>query len=164
MSIKTAVLIIISSLIFAIGTIYGGFSISFNNDERLLRKTINEQITLANDNVCDIWYIISSELCIDDLYEEEFYKICPELLYGTTAEEHDIVINWLSVRSARFNRENYDKILTTIDVYRINFIKEQNNILENIKKHNEMCDSYPSSLFICDKSDIAYSPILLEDK
>lgn len=164
MSIRTAILIIIASMIFAIGTIYAGFSISFNNDERQMRETINEQIESANKDICDIWYILSSELCIDDTYEDEFNRICPELLYGTTEEEHNIVINWLSIRSTRFEEENYDKILSTIDVYRIDFIKTQNSIIENIKKHNDICYGYPSALFVCDKSKIEYVPILLEDK
>ncbi len=164
MSIKTAIFIIIGSAIFAFGAIYAGFSFSYNTDERSLRETINTQIDVANNDICDIWDIISSELCIDDIYEEEFRKICPELLFGSTDEEHNIVINWLSIRSSRFKEENYDKILTTIDVYRLDFIKTQTNILDNIQKHQELCTSYPSSFFVCDKSEIPYVPILLEDK
>lgn len=164
MSIKTAIFIIVSSFIFAFGVIYFGFSVSYNNSERELRTQINEQISIVDEEICNIWYIISSELCIEDIYEDEFRRICPQLLYGTTKEDEDVVVNWFSNHSRRFNKKNYNKIISSVDVYRIEFIKTQSLLMKNIEKHDELCTTYPSALFICNKTMIFYEPITLEDK
>lgn len=161
MNIRIGIIIIISTFIFSFGIIYLGFTISYNREEEALREQIYTEINVADEEFCNIWFSITEDLNISDEYEEEFRKVLPFLLYGTSDEDDVVVTNWLENKSKRFYKSHYNTIRNSVEIYRIEFIKNQDALLAHIKEREELCNYYPGMFFICHKEKIYYEPILL---
>lgn len=161
MNARVGILIIISAFIFSFGIIYLGFTISYNKEEETLREQIYAEINTSDEEFYNIWLNIAGDLNISDEYEEEFRKVLPFLLYGTSDEDDAVVTNWLEKKSKRFTKSHYNTIRNSVEIYRIDFIKNQDALLSHIKERDELCNYYPGIIFICHKEQIYYEPILL---
>ena len=62
-----------------------------------------------------------------------------------------VLFNWIKEQNPEFSNELYKDLSVTIEVQRRQFLNAQLEIIDIVRVHNNLVQTFPSSLFVEDK-------------
>lgn len=143
-------------LLCALGIVGAYFSV--NNEEVSLRKQAEAQRGKIEAVYDQMWKIISQKAQVTDEYKEAFKEIYPELIAGRYSQEGDgSLMKWITEANPEFDASIYRDLMQSIEVQRITFTKAQERILDIIREHETLCETYPGKWFVSNTTPIEYT-------
>jgi len=150
--IAIAVLLILVVMFFA-----------YNNREIRLRKEAEAQEKNIEAVFDEVWKVINQKAQVSEKYKESFREIYREIMaarYGTQpGQQNDRLMNWIRESNPQFDAAVYLDLSASIESLRAKFANEQARMLDIIREHETLCQTYPATWFIKDKRTIEYQVI-----
>ena len=88
-------------------------------------------------------------------------QIYPEIIGGrySNGENDGSLMKWIQEANPNFDASLYKDLMQTIEVQRIQFQKAQERMLDIIREHKVLCNTYPSKWFVSNDTEIEYTVI-----
>lgn len=150
------VIILVVMLVFITGVSCMGMYFSYNNQEVALRKQAEAQRGKVEGTFDAMWKIISQQAQVSDQYKEAFKEIYPDLISGRY-KDNNTLMKWVQESNPNFDTRLYNTLMQTIEVQREQFKKSQERMLDLIREHETLCETYPSKWFITNTTPIEYT-------
>ena len=159
MSIRNIVIIAVS-IILGIGIIsVVSLYFSYNNTEINLRQQAEAQRGKVEGSYDRMWKIISQKAQVSEQYKDAFMEIYPELISGRYANDGDMLMKWIQESNPNFDTSLYKDLMQSIEIERISFQRSQEKMLDLIRQHTVVCNTFPGKWFISNKTPIEYTII-----
>lgn len=129
---------------------------SYNNQEVALRKQAEAQRGKVEGIFDTMWKIISQQAQVSNEYKDAFKEIYPDLIEGRYSKGDGSLMKWIQEANPEFDTSLYKHLMQTIEVQRIQFQKAQERMLDIMREHETLCNTYPSKWFISNKTPIEY--------
>ena len=152
------VIILVVMLVFITGVSCMSMYFSYNNQEVALRKQAEAQRGKVEGTFDAMWKIISQQAQVSDQYKEAFKEIYPDLISGRY-KDNNTLMKWVQESNPNFDTRLYNTLMQTIEVQREQFKKSQERMLDLIREHETLCETYPSKWFITNTTPIEYTII-----
>lgn len=152
------VIILAVMLVFITGVSCMSMYFSYNNQEVALRKQAEAQRGKVEGTFDAMWKIISQQAQVSDQYKEAFKEIYPDLISGRY-KDNNTLMKWVQESNPNFDTRLYNTLMQTIEVQREQFKKSQERMLDLIREHETLCETYPSKWFITNTTPIEYTII-----
>ncbi|WQJ53746.1 MAG: virion structural protein [Wendovervirus sonii] len=159
MSTKNIIIIAIIGVIAIFGIAVASMYFSYNNQEVELRQQAEAQRGKVEANFDAMWKIISQQAQVTDEYKEAFKEIYPALIEGRYSQGDGTLMKWIQESNPDFDASLYKTLMQTIEIQRISFTKDQARMLDIIREHKTLCETYPGKWFISNKTPIEYTII-----
>ena len=141
---------------------FAGIAISmyfgYNNQEIRLRKQSDAQRDKIEGVYDKMWKIIQQKAQVADEYKEAFKEIYPDLIAGRYSNGGGLMM-WIQENNPNFDTSLYKDLMSSIEVYRTEFQKSQERMIDIIREHSTLITVYPSRWFIANKNPIEYTVI-----
>ena len=145
-------------LVFITGVSCMSMYFSYNNQEVALRKQAEAQRGKVEGTFDAMWKIISQQAQVSDQYKEAFKEIYPDLISGRY-KDNNTLMKWVQESNPNFDTRLYNTLMQTIEVQREQLKKSQERMLDLIREHETLCETYPSKWFITNTTPIEYTII-----
>ena len=142
-----------ASLIIVIGCMFG----FYNNKEVSLRNQSTAQIGKIEGVYDKMWKVIQQKAQVTSEYKDAFKEIYPELISGRYSGES--MMKWIQESNPEFDASLYKDLMQSIEILRTEFQHAQENQLDIIREHTNLCTTYPSKWFVSNKEPIEYTII-----
>ena len=152
------VIILAVMLVFITGVSCMSMYFSYNNQEVALRKQVEAQRGKVEGTFDAMWKIISQQAQVSGQYKEAFKEIYPDLISGRY-KDNNTLMKWVQESNPNFDTRLYNTLMQTIEVQREQFKKSQERMLDLIREHETLCETYPSKWFITNTTPIEYTII-----
>lgn len=153
-------LTLILVLIIGLGAIVTvAMSFSYNNREIELRKKAEAQYGKVEGVYDKMWKIIQQKAQVSNEYKDAFKEIYPEIISGRYSNGDGSLMKWIQESNPNFDTSLYKDLMASIEIYRTEFQHSQELMLDIIREHNVLCETYPSRWFIHNKIPIEYTVI-----
>lgn len=151
--------IIILATVLTFGIIGVSMYFSYNNEEVALRQQAEAKRGKIEGTFDTMWKIISQQAQVSNEYKDAFKEIYPELIAGRYSQGDGSLMKWIKEANPEFDTSLYKTLMQTIEVQRLQFLKTQERMLDIIREHETLCQTYPSKWFINNKTPIEYTVI-----
>ena len=132
---------------------------SYNNTEISLRKQSEAQRGKVEGVYDKMWKIIQQKAEVSNEYKEAFKEIYPEIINGRYSTGDGSLMKWIQESNPNFDTSLYKDLMASIEIYRTEFQHAQERMLDIIREHSTLCETYPSKFFISNKTPIEYTII-----
>jgi hypothetical protein len=152
--ILIALLIIMGcGLCTAIGSYF-----TYNNREISLRTQAEAQRDKIEGVHDKMWKIIQQKAQVTSEYKDAFAEIYPEIIAGRYSANGDgSLMKWVTESNPNFDTSLYTDLMQSIELCRSEFQKNQEKMIDIIREHRTLCDTYPGCWFITNISEIEYT-------
>lgn len=155
---------IIFGIVFGLFILISGITavsmyFSYNNQEVALRQQAEAQRGKIEGTFDTMWKIISQQAQVSNEYKDAFKEIYPELIAGRYSQGDGSLMKWIKEANPEFDASLYKTLMQTIEVQRLQFLKTQERMLDIIREHETLCQTYPSKWFVTNKTPIEYTVI-----
>lgn len=155
---------IIFGIVFGLFILISGITavsmyFSYNNKEVALRQQAEAQRGKIEGTFDAMWKIISQQAQVSNEYKDAFKEIYPELIAGRYSQGDGSLMKWIKEANPEFDASLYKTLMQTIEVQRLQFLKTQERMLDIIREHETLCQTYPSKWFVTNKTPIEYTVI-----
>jgi hypothetical protein len=153
--IKHKILFFIFVSILTIATIIAIIGISSSNKEIKLRNQIIAQKQVCEAYYDKLWKIISQKAQVAERYKSAFGEIYPKLIAGRYGNEKGgSLMKWITENNPKFDITLYQDLMSSVEAERAGFFMEQKRLIDLSNEHRIICQTFPSSIFIGNRSDI----------
>lgn len=135
----------------------------YNNMEISLRKEAEAQRGKIEGVFDRMWKVVRQKTQVADEYQRIFKEVYPKIMEGRYGEGNRDVMQWVNEDNPVLKEEIYLDLMRSIEVLRGEFLHSQNRMLDIIREHSLLCDSYISKWFITNRSVIEYDVISSEN-
>lgn len=156
---KNPIWFIIFALVFVLGVSVLGMYFSYNNQEVALRKQAEAQRGKVEGVFDTMWKTISQQAQVSEAYKDAFKDIYPDLIAGRYSQGDGSLMKWIQEANPNFDTSLYKTLMQTIEVQRLQFQKSQERMLDIIREHDTLCETYPGKWFISNTTPIEYTVI-----
>ena len=132
---------------------------SYNNQEISLRKQAEAQRGKVEGMFDTMWKTISQQAQVSNEYKDAFKEIYPDLIAGRYSQGDGSLMKWIQEANPEFDTSLYKTLMQTIEVQRLQFQKSQERMLDIIREHDTLCETYPGTWFVKNKAPIDYTVI-----
>ena len=154
-----AIWLIIGLFVVVIGLISMSMYFSYNNQEVALRKQAEAQRGKVEGVFDTMWKTISQQAQVSNEYKDAFKEIYPDLIAGRYSQGDGSLMKWIQEANPEFDTSLYKQLMQTIEVQRLQFQKSQERMLDIIREHETLCETYPGTWFVKNKAPIEYTVI-----
>ena len=137
----------------------GSMYFSYNNQEISLRKQAEAQRGKVEGVFDTMWKTISQQAQVSNEYKDAFKEIYPDLIAGRYSQGDGSFMKWIQEANPEFDTSLYKQLMQTIEVQRLQFQKSQERMLDLIREHETLCETYPGTWFVKNKAPIEYTII-----
>lgn len=156
---KQITLIVIGA-IFVLGAMIGcGIYFGYNNDEIALRNEAEAQRSKVEGVHDKMWKIIQQKAGVTQEYAESFDSIYTHIISGRYDSGDGTLMKWIKESNPQFDSSLYKDLSESIEVYRTEFQKSQERMIDIIREHTTMCTTYPGKWVISNTTPIEYTVI-----
>ena len=142
-----------------IGTFLGAY-FGYNNKEINLRAQTEAQRGKIEGVHDKMWKIIQQKAQVADKYKDAFAEIYPNIISGRYQGNGDgSLMKWVTESNPNFDTSLYADLMQSIELYRSEFQKNQEKMLDLIREHEVLISTYPSKWFISNTNKIEYTII-----
>ena len=156
---KTGLFIIILLVTAILITLVALYFI-YNNAEIRLRRESEAQREKIKGVFDKMWKVIKQKTQVTDEYRKSFEKIYPKLIAGRYENEGKDMMKWINEDNPELRTALYEDLVRAIEVLRGEFQHSQERMLDIIREHSSLCNTYPAKWFISDRSRIEYNMML----
>lgn len=145
-----------ASFVIAIGCMW----FNYNNTDVRLRKQAEAQrgkVELCQDKM---WKVLQQKAQVSTEYKDAFKEIYPQIIEGRYKGNGDgSLMKWVQEANPNFDTSMYKDLMQSIEVERTAFMRTQERMLDIIREHSTLIETYPSKWFISNTAPIEYTPI-----
>ena len=136
-----------------------GMYFSYNNREVNLREQCEAQRGKIESTYDKMWKIISQKAQVSEKYKDTFKEIYPELISGRYSPGDGSLMKWIQESNPNFDTSLYKDLMQSIEIERTSFDKNQGRMLDLIREHTVLCNTFPGKWFISNTTPIKYEVI-----
>mgnify|MGYP003288421112 CR=1 FL=1 len=150
-------------VVFVCGAItVAGMYFSYNNKEIALRAKAKAQVGKIEGVHDKMWKVIQQKAQVTTEYKDAFAEIYPEIMSGRYSGENDgSLMKWVTEQNPNFDTSLYKDLSQSIELLRTEFQKSQERMLDLIREHTTLCNTFPGRWFISNKTPIEYTVVSL---
>lgn len=153
-----AILGLVAIVVVGIGIWIGSY-FSYNNEEVSLRNQAEAQRGKIEGVYDNMWKIISQKAQVSNQYKNAFKEIYPEIIAGRYSEGGGELMKWVQEANPEFDTSLYKDLMQSIEVQRTAFTRTQETMLDIIREHTTLCQTFPGKWFIANNKPIEYTII-----
>lgn len=142
------VLISVCAFIFSIILILFIMNFNYKNEQAKLVNQYNMQLSKIEGVHNNMWKILESKAGVTKEYASQFDSIYSHIISKRYDQNDKILFNWIKEQNPEFNSELYKDLCVSIDVQRKQFLDAQLEIIDIVRVHNNLVQTFPSSLFV----------------
>lgn len=154
--------IIILAIIVLIAILLISFYFTYNNKEISLRKRAEAQRGKIEGVYDKMWKVIKQKAEVTEKYEKAFREIYRDIIAGRYSNDKGGLMRWIQEDNPEFKDELYLDLAQSIEALRSEFQRNQETMLDIIREHEVLCNTYISKWFVSNKSKIEYTIISSE--
>ena len=144
-------------LLIGIG-VYAGCYFSYNNKEITLRTQAEAQRGKVEGVHDKMWKVLQQKAQVSNEYKDAFTEIYPAIMEGRYSGNGDgSLMKWVTEQNPNFDVSLYKDLMQSIEVLRTEFQKNQERMLDLIREHSTLCNTYPARWFIKNTEAIQYT-------
>lgn len=147
------------AVVAVIGIVSVSMFFSYNNREISLRKEAEAQEKKIEAVYDKMWKVITQKAQVSEDYKDSFHDIYKDIIGGRYANGDGSLMKWITESNPQFDASIYKDLMTSIEVLRSEFTTNQERMLDIIREHETLINTYPSKWFISNKEKIAYEVI-----
>ena len=146
-------------MLLGIGTFVGMY-FSYNNKEIALRNQVEAQRGKIEGVHDKMWKVISQKAQVSNEYKDAFTEIYPAIMEGRYSGNGDgSLMKWVTEQNPNFDTSLYKDLSQSIELLRTEFQKSQERMLDLIREHTTLCNTFPGRWFISNKTPIEYTVV-----
>lgn len=145
-------------VVCAVGIIIGLY-FSYNNKEIELRNKAEAQRGNIEAVYDKMWKVITEEAEVADKYSKDFKEIYPKIIEGRYSKGDGTLMKWINEHNPDFDTSLYMSLMESIESLRAQFQTSQKYMLDIIREHTTLCNSYPAKWFIKNGKKIEYTVV-----
>jgi len=128
---------------------------SISNQEVSLRNEVKAQQENLKVVFDATWKIIQQQANVADEYKDAFAKIYPALMEGRYGNKRGgALLSFIKESNPEFSTKLYEKVSESIEAQRINFANEQKKLIDLKREHDNLRQTFPSSLVCSSRPEI----------
>lgn len=158
--IKKVALVVCAAVAVMFVCVVIGTYFSYNNTDVRLRKQAEAQrgkIELCQDKM---WKVLQQKAQVSTEYKDAFKEIYPQIIEGRYKGNGDgSLMKWVQEANPNFDTSMYKSLMQSIEVERTAFMHTQERMLDIIREHATLIETYPGKWFISNTAPIEYTPI-----
>lgn len=131
---------------------------NYNNEEKTLRNKAEAEIGVLEASVDNCWKKIVQVSKASEKYEQAFKESYTEI-FNARYDDNNPLMNWIKEDNPKLDSSIYKKIQDVIDSERDNVLNQQATVLDVIREHKTLCETWPGNWFIDNKSEIEFKVI-----
>ena len=131
---------------------------SYNNEEKTLRNKAEAEIGVLEASVDNCWKKIAQVSKASEKYEKAFKESYAEI-FSARYEGDNPLMNWIKEDNPKLDSSIYKKIQDIIDSERDHLLAQQTTVLDVIREHKTLCETWPGNWFIKNKTPIEFKVI-----
>jgi hypothetical protein len=151
---KTSPLLIAAAiaaiLIFIIGFMYIGAS----NKEIALRNQIKAKQAANKASFDTVWKVIAGKASVTEKERESFRTTFIDIMNARTGNDKNLMWKWAHEAQIPINNDLWKDLSVAIESQREGFKQDQQMLLDLNREHDNMIDTFPSSLFVGQRGKI----------
>jgi hypothetical protein len=160
MSTKKIIIFVTSIIVAILAVTCMSMYFSYNNKEVALRKEAVAQEGKIEAVYDKMWKVVQQKAQVTDEYKDAFHKIYKDIIGGRyEGDKGDAFMKWITESNPEFDASVYKDLMASIEVLRAEFTTAQTRMLDIIREHETLCNTFPGKWFIKDKSPIEYEVI-----
>lgn len=152
METGTLVVILLLVALFTIIALY----FIYNNAEIRLRNEAEAQRKKTTGVFDKMWKVVKQKTQVTDSYKKAFEEIYPKLIAGRYLDSRENMMKWINEDNPDLKQELYLDLVRSIEVLRGEFQHAQERMIDIIREHKTLCETYISKWFISNKTQIEY--------
>lgn len=156
------VLLTIAFFIASVIVTLVGLYFHYNNKEISLRNRAEAQRKNIESVYDNVWKVISGKGEVAEKYAEDFKKIYPAVIGGRYSDGGGSVMKWINEHNPEFDTSLYSSLSDSIECLRMQFVENQKLMLDIIREHTTLCESYPARWFVSNSGRIEYEVVSSE--
>lgn len=150
------IFVIIIALIIVIAGFAGSY-FSYNNQEVALRTEAEAQRGKIEGVHDKMWKIIQQKAQVTNEYAESFDSIYTHIISGRYDQGDGSLMKWITEANPEFDSSLYKDLSQSIEIFRTEFQRSQERMLDIIREHSTLCSTYPGKWFISNTAPIEYT-------
>jgi hypothetical protein len=158
MNTKKIILAVIAVIVCLTAIIIGPY-FSYNNTEVRLRNEATAQLEKIEGTHDKMWKIIQQKAAVSEQYKEGFDSIYSHIMSDRYSSNDGSLMKWITESNPQFDSSLYRDLSESIEVYRTEFQASQERMLDIIRQHKTLCESYPSKWYVTNKTEIEYTMV-----
>lgn len=131
---------------------------NYNNEEKTLRNKAEAEIGVLEASVDNCWKKIVQVSKASEKYEQAFKESYTDI-FNARYDDNNPLMNWIKEDNPKLDSSIYKKIQDVIDSERDNVLNQQATVLDVIREHKTLCETWPGNWFIDNKSEIEFKVI-----
>lgn len=131
---------------------------NYNNDEKALRNKAEAEIGVLEASVDNCWKKIVQVSKASEKYEQAFKESYTDI-FNARYDDNNPLMNWIKEDNPKLDSSIYKKIQDVIDSERDNVLSHQATVLDVIREHKTLCETWPGNWFIKNKTPIEFKVI-----
>ncbi len=154
MSNGSKFLLVLGVVVFMFAGLFGFGYVSYSNAEIRLVKQI-EAKQKSNENHFDtMWKVISQQAMITEQYKDSFKDIYGDIMANRYSGEGGSLMKWVQESNPQFDSSLYSKLMTSVESLRLQFQRDQDQLIDLNNEHNMLIATLPGSLFVGNRPEI----------
>lgn len=130
---------------------------SYNNKEISLRATAEAQRGKVEGVHDKMFKVIAQKAQISQEYAASFDSIYSHIIGGRYEQGDGTLMKWITEANPQFDASLYKDIMQSVEILRTEFQKNQERMIDIIREHTTLCNTYPGVWFISNKTPIEYT-------
>lgn len=158
LGMKIGVVCLALFVIFAV--IIGVWWVQTSNAEIRLRNKIGAQNQVIEAFFDKMWKVLKQQAGVADQYKDSFREIYKDIMAGRySGEGKGQMMLWIKEQNPQFDTKLFDNLMVSIESQREGFFVEQKKIIDMVKIHKDMIQTFPTSIVVFDRGFITYEVI-----
>ncbi len=135
-------------VIVVLGIVVVLMYVGYSNSEVRLRNqiTAKQKSNEASFDTC--WKIIKQQAQVADQYKDSFKEIYVGLMEGRHYEKGGALMKFITESNPAFDIRLFEKVANSIEAERRSFLRDQQQLLDLKREHDNLLDLIPSSIFV----------------
>jgi hypothetical protein len=151
MRISKTILISIGAAIFCTVIILLIMKVNYKNEQTRLVNQYDMQLSKIEGVHDNMWKVLESKAGVTKEYASQFDSIYNHIMSKRYDQNDKVLFNWIKEQNPEFSNELYKDLSVTIEVQRRQFLNAQLEIIDIVRVHNNLVQTFPSSLFVENK-------------
>jgi hypothetical protein len=125
-------------------------NIHYDNQDARIRNLITAKQKDLTNNFDAMWKIISQLCQVKDEYKPDFKDVYAEIMKDRYQGDKGSMMLWITEHNPEFDSKIYMKLMIAIEANRKEFMRNQTEILDMKREHDNLRTTAPSMWFIPD--------------
>lgn len=142
--------LLVIALVFGIAVVGSGITyFSYSNAEIRLASQVKAKQKSNEASYDTMWKVIAQKAEISSEYKDSFKDIYVAIMDGRYGDDQGgTLMKWIQESNPSFDVSLYKDLMVAVEGQRERFLREQQQLIDLNREHDNMIDTFPGSLFV----------------